>query len=597
MAKLPEIQYGPVEAPGKERMQLTAAARGAVDVVTEGIALYGREVVKTRTMRATADLAEGLADLEVKLTSKPSLSAAAVRQELGADVESLPPEVKKRLTQPALDKSSGATVDVDREEIPAWEVSGAVYDLRAKRILEAASKDIPGGWKSSFELAAAHDVLARKSRIAQVQARNFAQNERALQAQEVERLVRAGEFDSAQAATQAGGLWTPAERDKLSGIIEHGRQQQPFEDLVLRGIHGTADVVEAGKLIGRLESGEGLDQLDDKERTERKREIERHVAEYERRAKYAVEHAFDAQDAVAQDAIVNALVQARGRPLPFSLVPRSGDASPKMREHLYNVLEGTQKGETVKTDPQVYDVLSRLARDDPKAFVDHDVLQYLAAGRLSMEHFTRFSDLQRTLKAEGPGPKYSSFVGPQEETDRLLLDQGVQVRGANISEKDQRIRGYVHSVVDGELFRATARNQGKPLDLDERNKLIRSTVAREFTAKPWYRLGGREVRGAAIDPVAPGGSLARTATRLGLSTDAEDLAALSGEFEGVVPAIAAGWRRATPKSLRQDDALGIFELMRREQRRIDAALLAQGKAVDEANRAAVATQLYLAGMR
>jgi hypothetical protein len=274
-----------------------------------------------------------------------------------------------------------------------------------------------------------------------------------------------------------------------------------------------------------------------------------------------------------------------------------------MREHLYRIIEGTQKREGGgTTDPATYDYLNRLARDNPRAFVDHDILQYVADGKLELQHFTRFSDLQRSLKTEGAsGVRYQSFVGPQEETDRLLLERGVQVRGERISDDHQRVRGYIHRAVDDELWRATVANGGQPLELDRRNAIIQNVVSREWQKKGWF--GGGTAPAAEVDPQAPDAGLRRVAVRLGRKQEGKEYSALVSGYEAAVPVIDQAWKRGSSKPLMQADAFGIFELAERERARIEAGV-AKAKAergdatpVTDAERFAAAVQLYRGGMR
>jgi hypothetical protein len=566
--KLPDIQYGtPVRGPGPERMQLAGQVSRAIDTGTEGLAAWAQETIKTRSIRAAADLAEGAAVLESKLTQNRSVSGSQVREELGADFESLPGPVKAALKERAFNTNTGTYEEVDRQDVPMWELAGAIWDVKSKRLLESVGQDLPSGWRTAFIDSAKQDLVARKMKIAQVQSAHFETDQRQRQSTDFERLIRAGEFATARNAVGASDVFTPAEKEQWVGRIEKERQWQPFDDFIRIGVRSTKDVLEAGKLIGQLESGQGVDMLDDKERIGLKRELEHLVKGYEVESKQAADHAFDALDDAAQNTVIDQLIRHPGRALPFALVPDRNSASPKMREHLYNIIAGTQKKAEQAPDYAAYQFISDMARYQPKKFLDHDLLQYVVAGALKPEHFYRFVDLQRSMKADGVGTvKYSSFMGPQEEVDRLLLDQGVQVSGSNISTADQKTAGYMRMVTDQELFQATQR-KGAQLEVDERNNIIHNVFAREFAVARQKKgfMGGRKLQGRDVETFDPSATYLRLAARLHTKTDEKNLALLQGEVEAATPFVERAWKANARTPLREEELIGVFEYLRRNR--------------------------------
>lgn len=589
--KLPEIEYGgSVERTSDDIGRLDEAQRRAAGVVAEGLTRYGMELVKTETQAAAADLAAGLAETEAALMSRRYVSTQDLRDALGADFESLPPELKARTRTQALDIPSGQMVDVDRNDIPVWEVAGAIFDARAKRLREAAGKRIgASGWRAEFDAKAQEEIQARKVKLAHSQLQAMDQDLRARQLGVVDTLTRARSFGQAAAAIAGSDIFTPAEKEKLQGQVDHARQLQPLEDRLLLGVSSAADVLEVGKLVGRLESGEGLDRLEDKERIEWKRRLEAEVKEFEHGARTAADAQFKAADEAAWNKVLGAYRQAGGRPLAMSLVPDPGAISSDAQRALIAFVEKTRDGGEVKTDLTLYAGLTRQAMTDPAAFKNVDLTQFL--GRLSVPHFTHFADLQRTLRA-GDDVKYQGFVGAQEETNRHLLGAGFHVAGKD-AEKDALAVGHVHSVVNTELFRATMEKK-RELTLDERDPLIARVVAREVKRQGW--LGRATVESLGIDPplVAP---LRNAATLLGRPQNAEGLRKLQGEYSAAEGAIEAAWRRRSTKALTPMQAAAVFTLMRRDQAAIDAALTRAGKPLDDSYRAAAAVEAILRGAR
>jgi hypothetical protein len=548
------------------------------------------ELVKTEAQEASADLVTGLAGLEADLMSRRYVSTQELRDALGADFDAMAPELKARTRTQAFDIPSGQMVDVDRDDIPVWEVAGAIYDARSKRLLEGASKRIgSSGWRSDFQAKAKEDIAVRGLRIESVQARARHEDLKARQLSAVEKFSRGGEFGVANATISSSDLFTPAEKEKLEGQVEHARQMQPLEDRLLLGVSSTADVVEAGKLIGRLESGEGVDRLEDVERIVWKRRLEAEVKSFEHESKEAFANRFRAADEKAWNDILGAYRNAKGRPLPMNLVPPPGQVSASAQKALIDFVEKTRAGGEVKTDLRLYAELTRMAGTDPVAFKQADLAQYL--GRLSVPHFTHFADLQRTLKA-GDDVKYQGFVGAQEETNRHLLGAGFHVSGKE-AEDDAAAVGHIHSIVNTQLFRETMRLR-RELSLDERDPIIARVVAREVKAKGWLR--GPRVESLGIDPgyVTP---LRGAAAALGRKQDGDALKKLQGEYLAVEPVIEGAWRKRSPKPLRPEQAVLVYTVMRRDQAKIDAALQAQGKPVDETFRAMLAVDWILRGGR
>lgn len=600
--KLPETEYGPVQQSSSGYARIDQAQREALGIVAAGFTAFGREMVRTQSQKAAAQLQAGLADLEGEIERTPYLTTQQVRDALGGSLDSLDPETRKQLTRQALDMRTGELVETDRDDVPMYSVAEAIYEKRAKDLVKATSSTmtVGQGWQAEFEARAGEDVTARKARLAQGQFRSMLADYRKTQQETIESYVRAGNWAAATQLVAGSKAFEPAEKEQLVGAIELARQARPMDDLVLKGITSTADVVEAGKLIERLESGEGLDRMEEKERIDRKHELERLVGGYERAVASAAEHAFDAADDAAQDMIVDALTKARGRPLPFALVPQRGQASPKMREHLYKIIEGTQKNpEGPKTDLAVYSKLNGLARSDTRAFVAHDLLQYVAAGKLSQPDFRHFSDLQRTLKSEGAdSPKYSGFFGAQEEVYLELRRHGFHFEGKDTpAERDALAVGYVERETNRALQAAAvakARSGDRdPLTSSEQTAIIQPLVAKLVAAKAWKA----EAKGSGIesDYSAP---VRESTARRGKGVDPEAQKRTFTELQAWQGDIGTGWKRsAGGRTLTPREEVEIFDLIQAQGAAIKAALEKKGKPSNSTAVADMAVRAYLQGAR
>lgn len=586
--KLPDIEYAPVQTTSQD-LRLDDAQRRAAQVFSEGLTRYGMELVKTETQAASAELAAGLAEIESDLMSKRYVSTQELRD--AGVLDSLPPEIRERTTTRGLDVATGQSIDLDRDDIPVWEVASAIYDRRAKQLLDQASQKVGAkGWRSEFVAASQDEVLSRKMRVTSQQMQAMHADLHARQKSHVETLTRAGAFDQAAAAIASSGIFTPAEKEQLVDQVERERQVQPLNDRALAGVQSARDVLEVGKLVGRLESGEGLDRLEDKERIQWKHHLEALVRGFEAEGKEAAAGRFRDADEQAWNMVLGAYREAGGRPLSMRLVPPPGQISASAQKALIGFVESTRPGaKPVETDLSLYAELTRMATTDPAGFKTYDLVQHV--GRLSVPHFTHFADLQRTLKA-GNDVAYQGFVGAQEETNRHLLAAGFKVSGKD-AEDDALAVGHVHSVVNTALFRETMRLR-RELSLDERDPLIAKVVAQEVKRKGWFGRGGAQSLG--VDPtyVTP---LRAAASALGRGQDGESLKKLHAEYSATEPLLEDAWRKRSPRPLRPDQAVAVWTVMRRDQAQIDAALQRAGRTPDDTLRAIAAVDAVLGGIR
>lgn len=592
--KLPEIEYG-----GKVPSAVPAMAaedqarRQSLQVLQQGLQAFGQELIRTQSQEAAAELSAGLAEAEEAIASQPYTSTAAVREALGDGFDALPPHVRRELVD--VDPVSGE--ERDREEIPTWLVAGALYDKRAKDLVQASSQRISGsGWQAEFQAKAQEDIQVRSHRLSMQQLEAMHGDLRARQAITVQDYVRAGNFAEAGRVVAGSKVFTPSEKEKLVGEVEHAQQLQPFEQRLLAGVGSTDDVVEAGKLIGRLESGEGLTRLEDGERIDWKRRLEAEVREFEAHGKEALANRFKEADEAARNALLGAYIQSGGRPLSMKLVPQPGSVSSGTLQWAIQLVEGTRPGAKAKeTDLAAYAELTQMATKDPATFKDADLSAYF--GRLSVPDAKHFLDLQRTLKAEGPdSPKYTSFVGPQEETNLRLIGHGFHVTGKD-AEGDALAVGYVQKEVNRVLWQATQAKaragKGSELDPDERSALIVPLVDKLVAGKAWKAAAAT----GGVDP-AYAGAVRDSTARRGKGVSAEAQKSTFTEYRAWEGDISTAWTgRAPGRVLTPREALEVFDLIQTKGPAIRAALQAKGKMAGSTEIADMAVRGYLQGAR
>jgi hypothetical protein len=612
--KLPEIEYqAPVETTSDDVRRLDEEQRRSFGIIAEGMQRYSAELVKTENQQASADLAEGLATIETDLVANRYVTTEEVRQAFGGEI---PAELKEKVVGKGVDPA-GEPHEFDRDDIPTWEVAGALYDRRAQQLLEVASRRIGmPGWRSEFATAAKTEIAARKMRVARMQTQAMDADLRARQDTVVETFVRAREFDKAAAAIASSRLYSPAEKEAREGAIEHARQLQPLEDRLLVGVQSTDDVLEVGKLVGRLESGEGLERLEDKERSKWKLTLEGLVSEYERRTADAAANQFRAADEDLKNRVFGAWVKGRGGALSFSLLSGAhGNVSADAYAAAAKFIESTQKREERKTSAAKYIELNLLARNDPAAFVARNLL--LDANDLSAMHLQHFSDLQRTISTGGAGGR-QGFVGAQEELTRVLREFGfgLDAGGKPLDNKNQaelKRLALIHTVVDEELERATLA-KGGPLEIRERNALIREVAAREMRLSAANAGSNGRVRAgldradARLELLFSGGdeevpdeflnAVRQSSIRRAEGAEGSALRRTWRGYKAAEENIFAAWdAEGGKRALTPEVALEVFDIVETQGAAIRAALEKHGKSVDARNIARVAVRGYLRGGR
>ena len=603
--KLPDIDYAaPVQSNVDDIARVGRAGQRAFGVLEEGLTRYGQAMVKQESEEASADLMTRLSAIDQDLISRRYVTKDELRQEFGPDLEGMDPVVRQRVTE-------------GRDEIPTYEVAGAIFDKRAKEALGAASQRVSmSGWRSEFQAAAQADILQRKNRLALLQTKAMDADLRARKEATIAEFARAGAYSFAIGAAQDSTVHSPEEREKMVAFVERARQEQPLEERALMGVESTQDVLEAGRLIQRLESGDGFDRLDTKERTEWKRRLEADVKHFESLSKAAVEHKFAASDEEARNALLTAYMNRGGAPLSMKLAPRPGTVSADTLQWGIRLIESTRPGaKEQETDLPTYSKLTQLAGSNPQAFKNADLSPYFE--KLSVPDAKHFLDLQRTLKEKGPlDPQYTSFVGPQEEVNRRLIADGYHVTGKQGDvEKDGQAVGYVQREVNMALWHATqakaGAGRGSSLDLDERDAVIAkayATAVSDMTrVKQGKGVGGAMARAETRMELQLGGGpevpdeylgpLRQVAAKRG-GTDVGSLEKTWTGYQAAAPGIMESWDKlGGGRALTPQVALEVYDLLDRERGRIAEALQKAGRDASEASIVSAAVRGYLGGAR
>lgn len=582
--RLPEIEYASVQDSSASFARVDQAQRQAAQTIETGLAEFGRSLVRTQLEAAHAKVAAGLADVETKIGASPYLDKAFVRERLGDDIGSLDSEVQRRLN--------------GEGSIPTWEVAGALHAKAAKDLVAQAGGEmtVGSGWKSEFESGVAEEIRGRRARLEQAQLRGMLADQRKTLDEAVANSIRAGNFLKAHNLVVQTTAFEPAEKEQRLGIIEFAQQVRPLEARRLAGIRSTADVLEAGRLIGQLESGQGLDRLSPDQRADWKRVLEGQVREFEHGEKSAAANQFREADEAARNTLLGAYIQAGGRQLSTKLIPAPGTVSSETLQWSIRLVESTRPDKKpVETDLKAYAELTNLATTNPEAFKNADLASYFS--RLAVPDAKHFLDLQRTLKLEGPSSvKYTSFFGPQEETNTRLVFHGLHVAGKD-AEDDAFAVGYVQREVNRALYNAARAKAGKgsaaPLTPAEQTAIVNPLVDKLVNAKAWKA----EAKDSGI-PSDYSTAVRDSTLRRGKGLTPEAQKTTMTEFSAWEGDITTGWKRsAGDRVLTKPEAFQVFDLIQTQGPRIKAALQKAGKDSSSTAIADMAVRAYLRGGR
>ena len=126
--KLPGIEYGSVPDASASVGRAVDAFSGMGKVISTGLEMYGKELIKTQTMEAQAKLDERLTAAHNDITSRKVFTAKEAKDALGDNISQLAPAARKELEAKA-----------DGDQVPSWVVAGALFDQQAKTALDEAA--------------------------------------------------------------------------------------------------------------------------------------------------------------------------------------------------------------------------------------------------------------------------------------------------------------------------------------------------------------------------------------------------------------------------------------------------------------------------
>lgn len=577
--ELPQITYGPVQTSSQTTEKPYAAFRQMSEELAKGLQNYGMEVIRTQGQEAAVRLASDLTDLKTRLLSAPSMSADKVREGFGGES---PRGVK--LTEKQFDIATGQMVEVDRPEIPTWEVAGALFHHQAKKLAQQAAEGIGAeGWRSEFLWKAEEHIDAQRADLLKDELRMMHADLRNRTLASVDSAVTAGSFPLAASVVEGATVLSEGEKETLLGKIAHARESQPFVQQLVAGVTSEEERVQALKMVDDLIAGREVSSVPVREREALATGLRARVKQYDLEQKREDKDIFKEADAAARNSINDYRLRHPGQAIPFSLLPKVGTVSPEAFEHFTNLfLSSLQKEQKQESDLSVYHFLNSVAQDEPSLFKDDRIpfrgksvslLSFM--GALSPADFKHFSDKQVALRTGNEQALNDLFITPMQEVTRLLVENGYDPKTTNVQK--QKEMGHIQRVVEHELAKAIRDKNGK-LQVDERDTIIRNTVARELPiVRKWWVTKGPEAVTLGVPPemVVAFQSLARA--QGGKELSADSVKRTYEVYQRFETGIATAWRSYTRQPLQAQDAANILAIIMSKQKDIDARLTSAGK--------------------
>ena len=236
--KLPDITLGAVpDAVGPALEGESSAIKGLSKTLADGLAYYGREVLKDQAASANLDLSQGLNDIESELRTRKAIPVDEARARLGPAFDMLPAGVRDQPTVRTIDPTTGAVIE-RQADIPTWAIASQLFDAQAKQALANASKRITvgvgSGWQADFQKAALPDLMARRNRINDAQLSAMHQDLALRRDAQWQAAARAGDFSTAKLIVDSSGeLYGSDGQLKRQQAILGMAQVRPVYDALL----------------------------------------------------------------------------------------------------------------------------------------------------------------------------------------------------------------------------------------------------------------------------------------------------------------------------------------------------------------------------
>jgi hypothetical protein len=574
--KLPEIDEGPVQESSPYIGQVSAATKELTGVVQAGLHAYGQEMVKSQNAKAAADLLSGLENTSLDLRSRKSISTQELRDALGPDFDSLPPEIKAQTVKLQTNPQTGDFEESDRDDIPMFSVAGHIFDAKARKLLKDSTANFSSsGWAAEFQSNAQHEILQQKMRLSQHQmydAHEF------LQAQDTSTaidLANAGKFDAARQVVSGSRTMDGQHKVQLEDHLTKIEQTRPLYEALRTGDIGTM-----AKFLPALGDPKQFGKLKDEERLAFTNRFESEIKSFQNGLAQAEEQKLKG----AAEAGWNGIFEKErgGQPVSYADIPMPGAVHADQQKAMIDYVDKLNKGEKPETEWGLYAGLLDAARDK-KRFANVDLLKF--RNRLADSEFKQLLDLQMGMRGGNP-EAYDHFVTTDEAINTRLSSAPYKFDVADKSKAP--LIGFVKTQVQKALATAQEANGGKPLGLEERDATIDQAIRANVDPRKEHMIFDTAASVPAFEALVPP-SIATTFRRAVSSLDHKGMkndskkAMEEGykDYTFYEPMIERAWQVQQGKNVLPDDAVRSWYHLKANWTRLEGVLRATGGWVED----------------
>lgn len=578
MAQLPNVEYSGVQDITDAQAPVDAARNRMFSTFEQGLSAYGQEMIKSQHNQAQADLAVGLEKVRDTIERNKTVSAQFVRDQLGANFDSLDPAIKSQLTKTQLNPQTGEQEQVDRDDVPTWAVAGALYDAQAKQVLHDASQRISvGGWQAGFQEAAQGEIQSAKARIAEKQTRDMHEYFQATDTQSALSLAWAGQSDEAKAVVGRSATMDGAHRANVVNTIDKIDQTKPIYDAIRSSDYGSM-----AELVGQLNDPAKFTKLDPQERTAFSERLKSEINNFQNKYSKAKDDQLKAAGEAGWNTILGK--ERDGMPVSYSDIPMPGTIHAEAQKEMIKYVDTLNKGEKPETDWTTYAGLLEVSKDRAK-FSNVNLLSY--RNDLADSEFKQLLEIQQSMKGKGNPDAYDKFQGTEQAIEyRMKSGYGIDPKSKD--SDDQEKVGYLKTTIQHDLSAAQAAKHGEPLSLEERDSVIDKTLAQEVNTQKGFWSDSQTL------PTSQAGIPATVATTFRRAVTALDPYGMRNpdkrvdtlkkqyvDYQEQEPGIERAWQIQHGSNVSPDDAVRSWYYLRQNQPRLEGQLRATGGWTDD----------------
>jgi hypothetical protein len=581
MARLPEIDEGPVQESSGALAQVQSSVQGLGQTLERGFHLYGAELIKSQNARASADLLGGLEDVGLELRAKKTLSTQELRDYLGADYDALPPAVKEQTIKRVLNPQNGEVETQDRDDVPMFAVAGHIFDAKSKELLanSVAGFSSPG-WAAEFQDHAAHEILQQKMLLSRHQLydmHDYLQERDTVSAVD---LANAGHPGEARTLINGSQTMDLKHKTDLLSHIDKIEQTRPLYESLRTGDIGTM-----AKQLVALGDEKQFTKLSPDERNSFTSRLEAEIKSFQDGMRKAGDEQLKANAEQGWNGILSK--ERDGQSVSYRDIPMPGTVHADSQKAMIEYVDKLNKGEKPETEWGLYASLIEKARVDRQGFQKANLLNY--RNRLADSEFKQLLEMQQGMRGGNPD-KYDHFISTDEAINYRLSGAPYNI---NVKDKAEMV-GYIKTQVSQALNREQQARGGKDLGLDDRDRIIDETLRKNIDPRKNTWTGMLPVFGdnhPSESPAHEAGIPASVATTFQRAVTALEPKVMTGtsvqrrqdtlkkqyeDYSYYEPMIETAWQRQSGRNISPEDALQVWYHLKSNWSRFEGDLRTAG---------------------